>query len=110
MANSVTFEGGPCNGLTGNYTNADLSDGEVTCQGTVYLVQGIAAGHYVAQPVGTPHQPSGMGSTYAPDLFRAYHDLKRSIVFGLRPAVTRARRYDLIALQVLARKSKVRKR
>ena len=107
--NTVSFEGGPCNGLHGSYSNADLADGAVTCRGTVYLVQGIAPNLYVAKPEAATTPTTAPGSTYAPDLFRAYHDLKRSLVYRLRPAVTRAQRYDRIALLTLARKSKVRK-
>ena len=109
LTNEVTFYGGPCDGVTRPFTDAQLHSGVVACGGVQYVVQGQAPHMYVAQPLATASGGTASAETFAPDLFRAYDDLRRSIARRLRPAVTKAQRYDRLALQALARHHKVRK-
>lgn len=108
--NQVTFYGGPCNGENHFYTDAQLASGVVVCKSTEYVIQGTSPHFYRATTLASQTGAAGDSQTYAPDLFRAYGDLRRSIVHHLRPAVTQAQRYDRIALQALAHRHKGRKR
>ena len=107
--NQVTFYGGPCNGENHFYTNAQLASGVVVCKSVQYVIQGTSPHFYRATTLASQTGASGTAQTFAPDLFRAYHSLARAIGSHLRPAITKAQRYDQLALQSLARHHKVRK-
>ena len=106
--NEVTFYGGPCDGVTRAYTDGQLASGVVSCGGIQYVVQGQSPHMYVAQPLSGASGGTPTAQQFAPDLFRASHALQRAIATRLRPAVTRAQRYDQLALQALARHHKVK--
>ena len=108
--NTVTFYGGPCDGTTHAYTAPQLRSGVVMCGGIQYVVQGQAPRMYIAQPLASASGGAQSAATFAPDLFRAVHDLQRAIATQLRPAVTQAQRYDRIALLALSRHRRVRKK
>ena len=108
--NEVTFYGGPCDGVTRAYTNGQLAAGVVSCGNVQYVIQGQAPHMYIAQPLSSASGGTPTAQQFAPDLFRAMHELQRSVATRLRPAVTQAQAYDLIALKALSRHRKVRKK
>ena len=104
----VTFYGGPCNGENHFYSAADLASGQVTCKAVLYQVTPAGGNFYNARPEPSASIPPGTTSQFAPDLFRAYGALTQAIAHRLRPAISRAQRYDALALQSLARRHKVK--
>lgn len=108
--------GGPCDGQIKTLTQAEWDAGETSCKGETYVFDGIKPrsgrlAHFTFRAGAPPPPPTGGGSSgasVAPNVYRAWSDVERSVNRRLPTALHRIGISQRRLLQALAHKRRVK--
>ena len=109
----IRLRGGPCNGQAKTISQAEWDAGETTCQGAVYIWNGVTppAGQrfvFTYRPgAPPPGSGGGAGTATAPQAHTGWNDLRRTFNHDLPAALRTIRRNQDAALRELGRKRRV---
>jgi hypothetical protein len=109
----VLLVGGPCDGQTKTLNDTEWNAGETTCQGAVYVFDGVNRqpqhlDHFTYRPGAPKPPPPEGGGLSAPRAHHGWSDLQRTMNRKWPKALNASERLTRAALRSVSKARKVR--